>query len=224
MYLSKLVLDPVKPGVRRDLTDCCQMHRSVMAAFPGDGDGRLGMGILYRVEGESHVLIQSLVAPDPARCPAGYAIAGVKDVTQAFGAIKEGDILRFALLANPSHREVHGGKRHVLATRPQWLEWLREKGETFGFALEADDGILTAPRRVYGSKHGTTVTLGAVYFEGVLQVTHKMLFRSALETGIGQGKSYGLGMLSVAKAFSFSGSEVSRSPAGTRGQSHPVST
>lgn len=224
MYLSKLVFDAGKPNVRRDLTDCCQMHRSVMAPFPGDGEGRLGMGIQYRVEGESHVLIQSLVSPDPARCPAGYAIAGVKDVTGSFSAIKEDDVLRFALLANPSRREVHNGKRHALATRPQWLEWLREKGELFGFALEADDGILTAPRRIYGHKNGMTVTLGAVYYEGILQVTQRMLFRSALETGIGQGKSYGLGLLSVAKAFSFSVSEVSRSPAGTLGRSHPVST
>lgn len=224
MYLSKLVLDPGKPGVRRDLSDCCQMHRSVMASFPGDGEGRLGMGILYRVEGESHILIQSLVAPDPARCPAGYAIAGVKDVTQSFGGIQENDILRFALLANPSHREVRRGPRHALSTRPQWLQWLREKGELFGFAPEADDGIMTAPRRVYGHKNGTTVTLGAVYFEGVLQVTRKMLFRSALEVGIGQGKSYGLGLLSIAKAFQFSSVEVARSPAVTRGQSHPIST
>lgn len=201
MFLSKIVFDPSKPGVRRDLGDCCEMHRSVMACFPRDGNGRLGMGILYRVEAESHILVQSLPPPDPARCPAGYSIAGVKDMAEKFRSIEEGDILRFALMANPSRREAYNGKRHALSTRPEWIEWLREKGATFGFVPEEEEGLLTAPRRIYGHKNGRTVTFGAVFFSGILQVSHKVLFRSAVETGIGQGKSYGLGLLSVARAF-----------------------
>lgn len=225
MYLSKFTFDLSKPNVLRDLNNCCEMHRSVMAPFPGDGQGRQSMGIQYRLEGESYILVQSQVLPDPARCPAGYAIAGVKDVTEAFRSIGAGEIFRFSLLANPSYRETHGGNRHMRATRPQWLKWLREKGkEIGGFVLEEDDGILTAPRRVCGRGRDGMVTLGAVLYQGVLQVSQKELFRSALEIGIGQGKSYGLGLLSIAKVFAFSGSEVSRPPAAIQGQVHPVST
>ena len=44
------------------------------------------------------------------------------------------------------------------------------------------------------------MTFGAVIFEGVLQVTDAEKFRESLKTGIGTGKAYGFGLMSVAKA------------------------
>lgn len=44
------------------------------------------------------------------------------------------------------------------------------------------------------------LTFGAVLFEGVLRVTDAAAFRAALERGIGSGKAYGFGLLSVAPA------------------------
>src|SRR5690554_7264512 len=34
MYLSKLILNPMDRMVWRDRGDCCQMHRTIMRAFP----------------------------------------------------------------------------------------------------------------------------------------------------------------------------------------------
>ena len=41
------------------------------------------------------------------------------------------------------------------------------------------------------------VTLGCCEYEGVLEVTDADLFRAALTEGIGRGKAYGLGLLTV---------------------------
>lgn len=209
MFLSKLTYDSTKPNVRRDLTDCCEMHRSIMAPFPQDGEGRLGLGIQY-FEEDGHIIIRSLVPPNPARVPAGYTIAGVKDVTTIYSSITDGQIFRFTLLANPTSRKASGpqaGKRTILPAS-EWLPWLYNKAENLGF--EVDDQISTIPRRICGRKKkgangpqdpGHYVTLAAVLFQGLLKVTDHIRFRAALENGIGQGKSYGLGMLSLLPAF-----------------------
>jgi CRISPR system Cascade subunit CasE len=42
------------------------------------------------------------------------------------------------------------------------------------------------------------MTFGSVLFEGVLQVTDPDGFRETLATGIGSGKAYGFGLLSIA--------------------------
>ena len=48
------------------------------------------------------------------------------------------------------------------------------------------------------AKHGTRpVTLLAVTYEGILQVTDAEQFRALLCQGMGRGKAYGLGLMTV---------------------------
>jgi len=42
------------------------------------------------------------------------------------------------------------------------------------------------------------MTFGAATFEGILEVTDAEKFRQSLKQGIGTGKAYGFGLLSVA--------------------------
>jgi len=42
------------------------------------------------------------------------------------------------------------------------------------------------------------LTFGAILFEGRLRVTDGDLFRTTLQRGIGSGKAYGFGLLSIA--------------------------
>ena len=42
------------------------------------------------------------------------------------------------------------------------------------------------------------LTFGAVLFEGELEITNAEDFRNALTHGIGSGKAYGFGLLSIA--------------------------
>ncbi len=51
----------------------------------------------------------------------------------------------------------------------------------------------------------TKVRLLAVTYEGVLTVTDTELFCKALTEGIGRGKAYGMGLLTVAKVASMKG-------------------
>lgn len=104
-------------------------------------------------------------------------------------------------------------RRISIYKEEEQIEWLARQGENFGFEI-ADLKINPAVRNVISAKEGKIefkkpdennpdkkhqVTYGSVVFEGVLQVTDADKFREALVNGIGQGKAYGFGLLSVAK-------------------------
>lgn len=146
-----------------------------------------------------------------------------KPVAAVFDALRAGMTLTFRLRANPTKRvsrhsttersNMHG-KRVDLRTEAEQLAWLARKGEQCGFALvtvrasSGRDGERPAAipdvRTLAGGKvlgrqpAGKTMTFGSVLFEGRLRITDAAAFRRALETGIGPGKAYGFGLLSIA--------------------------
>lgn len=147
----------------------------------------------------------------------------VKPVGEAYAHIRPGARLVFRLRANPTRKidtksgpdgERRNGRRVELAGEERQVDWLRRKAEQAGFAVlmvSPDSSVINAralpegrmtgrrPVRVTGAvaTQEHTVSLQPVLFEGVLQVTDADRFRLALEEGIGPGKAYGCGLLSV---------------------------
>lgn len=121
------------------------------AAGNAVGDVRARLGVLFRLEtdgrsGAARVLVQSHVAPDWGRLPAGYVLdtggsvanPDQKFVGEAFAAIRAGDELVFRLRANPTKRlrpetgpdgVRRDGKRVELRTEEELLVWFKEKGD-----------------------------------------------------------------------------------------------
>jgi CRISPR system Cascade subunit CasE len=192
----------------------------------GDGAGaRARCGLLFRTEqdartGEVRVLVQSRIEPNWGRLPAGYVQSwACKEIGGSVAGITAGQRLRFRLRANPTRRigrvrhpgdEQLLGKRVELAREADQLDWLARKGAVGGFRLltvrarpdvlqvqAAPEGKVTGWRQRDGGTH--RLTFGAVLFEGELEVTDAMAFRAALERGIGSGKAYGFGLLSIAR-------------------------
>lgn len=230
LYLSLLTLNGRSPEARRDLADCHALHQRVLHAFPDDPDitaARERYGVLYRAEPHDNgarVLVQSRHLPDWSRLPAGYLqspVMGPKRVDEQYAHVVAGQELVFRLRANPQKRisnrstiapERWRGKRVELRREEEQIAWLRHKGETNGFALlnarispngdVADVRAFSPSSRVTG-KHGAhALTFGSVVFEGRLRITDLALFQRALEQGIGSGKAFGFGLLSVASASS----------------------
>jgi CRISPR system Cascade subunit CasE len=220
MFLSLLKLNGAHKAVRRDMADCQQLHRTVMSTFAQAGDNtRARLNVLYRLEvcGTDHVLyVQSQTEPDWARLPAGYCIPGganCKPVDNNYAAITPGTALRFRLRANPTKRlpancpgEKRDGPRVNLEREEDQIAWLQRRAKAAGFTLlsvqvnpdVSDVRISVEPGRVHGRHRDGRLTFGAVRFEGRLRVLDAELFRRALENGVGSGKAYGFGLLSVA--------------------------
>jgi CRISPR system Cascade subunit CasE len=188
---------------------------------------RASFGLLYRVDesarGHVQVLAQSSEAPEWSVLPDGYLQAtgdvanpACKPVDEFYDSLAPDTRLRFRLRANPTKKidtktGVEGtrrnGKRVELQGEDQWLKWLERKGEQHGFTLKGDDSqinILAIDQGKMLGKHVSAdakakITLAAVLFNGILRVTDAELFRLALKVGVGSGKAYGFGLLSVAR-------------------------
>lgn len=145
----------------------------------------------------------------------------VKDLDAQLDALKEGHILRFRLRANPTKKvdtktgpdgKRRNGRRVALTSEADRLAWLRRKGEQHGFELgsveqsgRVPDVLDVSEGRSVGHRPGAAegqgrLTFGSCVFEGTLRVTRLVDFRQALATGIGSGKAFGFGLLSVAPA------------------------
>jgi CRISPR system Cascade subunit CasE len=224
MYLSKLRLNPSDRRVVRDLADCHQMHRTLLGVWddlPGAGDARAQFGILYRVEADANanpiVLVQTARRPDWSGLPRGYLALGVADSAQvksleaAYSDIQSGTPWRFRLRANPT-RKIHtdgrpNGQRVDIRGDAALLDWLERKGrEQCGFAIPGREKavVIRAEPALFGhrrSGESNRMAFGSVLFDGRLVATEPDQFGAALREGIGPGKAYGFGLLSIAKAI-----------------------
>jgi CRISPR system Cascade subunit CasE len=224
LYLSQLVLNGASRDVRRDLADCAALHSRILSAFPDDPTitcARDHFGVLYRVEpasGDARILVQSRHHPDWSRLPADYLrmpATDPKPLDPLYAHIVPGQELIFRLRANPTRRissrnteqgERWRGKRVDLRREEDQIAWLARKGLRSGFTLlsvrapaDVSDVRVGLSNTLNGHKPaGGRLAFGSVVFEGRLRVTDAGAFREALEGGIGSGKAFGFGLLSIA--------------------------
>jgi CRISPR system Cascade subunit CasE len=150
------------------------------------------MGILFRVEAPV-IYLQSAIAPISTRLPPGYTIVGTKEITSNYASVKAGSEYRFRLEANVTYRETESRRRRGLETEDEIEEWLFRRGDQGGFEI-VDYGMDTLPpvKARRGMFH-------VVRFDGVLKVKALDAFQKVLKEGIGQGKVYGFGMLTLGR-------------------------
>ncbi|MFO7169860.1 MAG: type I-E CRISPR-associated protein Cas6/Cse3/CasE [Chloroflexota bacterium] len=176
----------------------------------------------------ARLLVQSNHLPDWSHLRPGYlgpapderGNPAVRPVSDEYARIQEGMRLVFRLRANPTKRisdRTPGrenallGKRVALLREEERLAWLARKGEQHGFRLLTtgiDERIPAAQAAAQPDERGRrparegggamTMRFGAVLFSGLLEVTDRAAFLRALEHGIGSGKAFGFGLLSVA--------------------------
>jgi CRISPR system Cascade subunit CasE len=205
MYLSKLVLNERDRKVRSDLSNAHNMHRSIMQAFPDEQREkfRADWNILFRQEPDSDViLVQSdaEVEPDWTQLPQGYLVRhAVKAFNLQVDHIKSGQIFQFRLKANPSKREKDSGKLLGIFREPEQIAWLNRKGIQYGFTIKGVDVIPTP--NIFGikAKGNPPIKIFTVLYQGILQVENPDLLVEAIRQGIGRGRSYGCGLLSIAR-------------------------
>lgn len=147
-----------------------------------------------------------------------------KHLAPAYAALTTNWELAFRLRANPTRKidtksgpdgARRNGKRVELRREDEQIDWLARKGSDAGFVLRSvrvRPGVADAralpeqkvtgrrqPRDdTSGASSPKSLTFGSVLFEGVLRITDIAPFRVALERGIGPGKAYGFGLLSIA--------------------------
>jgi CRISPR system Cascade subunit CasE len=225
LSLSKLILNQRSCQVRRDLANCHDLHRTIMSAFPQahGAAAREEFGVLFRVDtgrdGKVVLLVQSRLEPDWSRLPDGYLLEAdgnpaCKPVLNHYAGLATGQRLLFRLLANPTKRVSAKnaeedarwrGKRIELCREEDQIAWLRRRGESAGFRLLAArvnrdvPNVQTTPRpKTSGWREKSRLSFGSALFNGELEITDAAAFRQSLSDGVGSGKAYGFGLLSIA--------------------------
>lgn len=205
MYLSRVELDPARRSTMMALAAPQKIHGAVESAFPGERRRRL-----WRLDplGEKlYLLVLSEDVPDLTGTVLQFgtgAAPETRDYDPLLQRITPGSSWRFRLTANPtksckdpSNPTARGTVMAHCSTQYQ-KQWLLERAAKHGFALAEDYFTVTQTRWLHFAKHGThPVVLLSVTYEGILQVTDPEAFRTLLCQGIGRGKSYGLGLLTV---------------------------
>jgi CRISPR system Cascade subunit CasE len=209
VYLTRLTFDLRSPGVRRDLADIHELHRTVMRQFDPDKGNRAPQRVLYRLEfppgTAPSLLIQSGEQP-ALQLEEGYLLRPPenKDISAALDAITARQLLRFRLRANPTRRppttDRPNAPRIPITGWDDRLSWLRRKLENAGGPpVEGTVDIATRPHDT-GRANGHRITIWPVLYQGLLQVENPHHLRTAIISGIGPARAYGNGLLSVAPA------------------------
>ena len=211
MYLSKLILNPRSRQVQKELGNLYELHRSLMRSFP-DNTSREKAALLYRLDTRREafstgisILAQSKIKPqwDFLAERNGYLLSSPPAVKEIHADASLKGAFRFYLRANPTRRNKETRKLIPLHQEQQLGDWLLKNGKQYGFSFERENLLVRKmpPVAMFKREEGKTlhIQLQAVDFSGILQVTDSEKFVSGWQFGIGRGRSFGCGLLSLAR-------------------------
>lgn len=214
MYMTRLEINPQRLATRAFLASPQRMHAGVMSAFPDSLHDAPEGRVLWRVDPGDHDAVLYLVSPEKpdlthlveqiGRPTYGWQ---TRDYGPFLDRLAAGDRWAFRLRANPVHnvRPPDGGrgKRCGHVTAAQQSQWFRQQAERRGFTVPpaetgAHDVVLRDRRTLRFDRRGRQVTLSTALLEGTLVVTDPATLRASLVDGIGPGKGYGCGLMTLA--------------------------
>lgn len=207
MYLTRLALDTKKRETMRALYAPNLLHGAIENAFPEERARRLWR--IDQLRGQTYLLLLSEDAPDLTGVQRQFGFHDqpweTKDYQTLLDRIQPGSRWQFRLVCNPT-RSVPAkepgqrGKVEAIAVIPLQRQWLMEQGAKHGFRVEegAFDVKASEWRKFKkGRENGREVTLLQTTFEGIMTVTDREAFLEVLQSGIGRGKAYGMGLMTV---------------------------
>lgn len=201
MYLSRIALNMERYETMGALQQTERIHAMIAACFSQDEKK------LWRIDslkGKFWLLLLSETPPISDAISEQIGFPGTtwetKDYTPLMERIKDNSVWHFRLTANPTQSiPVQGGRGKVKAISvvPKQREWLQRQGEKHGFQVQDDQFDVVANEWKQFKHRHEEITLLSTTFEGYLTVTDPQLFCEALTKGIGRGKAYGMGLLTV---------------------------
>ena len=208
MYLTQMRLDMNNRRTLSALASPAKLHGAVESAFSGQRQRNL-----WRIDSrgaQNYLLILSGEKPDLTQAAQQFAPPGetwqTKDYTQLLNRISQGSRWQFRLCANPTYSVPAGpgqrGRVCAHSTPEHQAAWLERQSERHGFVLKKDEFAVMKSvwYRFRKGNTGKNVTFLAVTYEGYLEVRDPELFCRMLCSGIGHGKAYGAGLMTLVRA------------------------
>ncbi|MBQ6121254.1 MAG: type I-E CRISPR-associated protein Cas6/Cse3/CasE [Clostridia bacterium] len=206
MYMTRMELDRSRRATILALASPNKLHGAIESSFSGERQRRLWR--IDELNGKCYLLVVSEAKPDFSAAAAQFAPTPDCWETREYGTflqrITVGSHWHFRLSANPtishSREGEKRGKVYAHVTAEQQKNWLMQRAAKSGFRLKEDYEVVKRDTLTfYKGADRKRVTLGVCEYEGWLEVTDADLMRAALTNGIGRGKAYGLGLLTIAQ-------------------------
>lgn len=206
--LTRILLDPRVSSVRRKLASEQVVHAIVETAVEGQ-EGRA----LWRVDPGQDLhtmLLLSHSVPNIDHLVQEFGVASHQVEHRAYepllSRLAEGQEWRLKLRANATVAKPRDGRsssRHALRSEPEQIAWFISRAAKWGLTVPTNrlgvpELVVARSEALAFRRTGSTVTLGAVTFDGVGQVSDVELLRGALVQGIGSAKAYGCGLMTLA--------------------------
>ena len=192
MYISKIYIDVKIPSVLHDLSSLNYFYDTLKKISDGGvASYRIDNVPLDQTGYIQPVVLISEKKPEihGAKIAAGY-IAKIESFEYNI-PVRNGMVYKYFLKANPSVKIFF--KHSDLDTDESWTKWLETEGAVNGFEVvdvkATADGYVTCTEK--------KVKFRSVIFEGALKIADEEKFRKALNLGIGRGREYGLGLISI---------------------------
>ena len=120
------------------------------------------------------------------------------EYTPFIESLNVGQVWKFRLSANPvEHKKQKDskerGKVYALRTITEQHEWLERQGSRNGFTINSCNIVNDSWIAI------NNIRIRSVSFDGILTISDIDTFRMALTHGIGRGKAYGCGLLTIVK-------------------------
>lgn len=206
MYLSRVPLDLSKRKTQIALVSPNKFHGAVEEAFSDNKERKLWR--IDTLRKQAYLLLLSVSRPNLSGIMEQFGCYGAcaesKEYDGLLERIEEGSIWHFRLVANPVHSiRMERGRGKVVAhiSEKYQLEWLNSQAEKKGFHLLPDTiSVRESNWKIFTKGNSNQkVRLLAVAFEGMLQVKNVDVFKDTLLNGVGRGKAYGMGLLTIAR-------------------------
>ena len=210
MYLSRVKLDVTKRDTLKALSYPNMFHGAIENCFGGERKRNLWR--LDPLGGYYYLLILSQDRPSCGAIIRQFGYDGdeweTKDYSSLIDRVRDGSEWRFRITANPTRSslakmDTNGrGTVHAHITAAFQEKWLLDRAKKNGFLLCEDNFAVIHSQWYSFRKFASTknlVTLLSVTYEGILKVTDSDAFRKVLLNGIGRGKAYGQGLLTIVR-------------------------
>lgn len=209
LWITQVIPNTRDRAVLSDLRDAVRLHHRVMSLFPDDlgPQARHRAAALFRLEEQPTrfaILIQSTIKPALNDLPGTYGTARTKSLAPLLTGLAEGVNVHYRIIANATSKlgknTTAGRPKQVIPLRGADADqWWQRQAETAGLVLHSlHSSQLTD---VTGKRGGNTrIAHARTRFDGTATVTDPKALIDKIHTGIGRGKSFGCGLLTIAPA------------------------
>lgn len=209
LWITRIIPDYRSRAALGELRDVVRLHRRIMSLFP-DGlgpDARRKAAVLFRIEEQETgfaILLQSAIKPSLERLPASYGTARCKSLAPLLNGLREGVNVHYRITANASRKlgknTTAGRPKQVIPLRGEEAnEWWKRHASAAGLVLHS---LHSRTLDVGTGKRSdnSRITHARTQFDGTATVSDPEALFGRIRAGIGRGKAFGCGLLTIAPA------------------------